>query len=75
MIESLGLGFFGAVVLIIGQWTTNDNNLYTSVLGLMNTLDGVVKISRMKLTFIVGIISTIDVYKRQTLHRSIHEQV
>ena len=34
MIESLGLGFFGAVVLIIGQWTTNDNNLYTSVLGL-----------------------------------------
>ena len=67
MIESLGLGFFGAVVLIIGQWTTNDNNLYTSVLGLMNTLDGVVKISRMKLTFIVGIISTmiagLGVYK------------
>lgn len=59
MIESLGLGFFGAIVLIIGQWTTNDNNLYTSVLGLMNTLDGVVKISRMKLTFIVGIISTV----------------
>ena len=26
MIESLGMGVFGAVVLIIGQWTTNDNN-------------------------------------------------
>lgn len=67
MIEALGLGFFGAVVLVIGQWTTNDNNLYTSVLGLMNTLDGVVKIPRMKLTFIIGIISTmiaaLGVYK------------
>lgn len=67
MIEVLGLGFFGAIVLIIGQWTTNDNNLYTSVLGLMNTLDGIVKISRMKLTFIIGIISTmiaaLGVYK------------
>lgn len=59
MIESLGLGVLGAIVLIIGQWTTNDNNLYTSVLGLMNTLDGVVKISRMKLTIIIGLISTV----------------
>lgn len=67
MIEALGLGFFGAIVLIIGQWTTNDNNLYTSVLGLMNTLDGIVAISRMKLTFIIGVISTmiagLGVYK------------
>lgn len=67
MIEALGLGFFGAIVLIIGQWTTNDNNLYTSVLGLMNTLDGIVKISRIKLTFIIGVISTmiatLGVYK------------
>lgn len=58
MIESLGLGAFGAVVLIIGQWTTNDNNLYTSVLGLTNTLDGIVKIPRMRLSLIVGVIST-----------------
>lgn len=58
MIISLGLGLFGAVVLIIGQWTTNDNNLYTSALGLMNTLDGVSKIPRMRLTLIIGLIST-----------------
>lgn len=67
MIEYLGLGIFAALVLIIGQWTTNDNNLYTSVLGLTNTLDGVVNIPRMRLTFIVGIISTaiagLGVYK------------
>ena len=49
MILSLGLGLFGALVLIIGQWTTNDNNLYTSVLGLMNTLDGISKVPRMLL--------------------------
>lgn len=47
MILSLGLGLFGALVLIIGQWTTNDNNLYTSVLGLMNTLDGISKVPRI----------------------------
>lgn len=58
MIESLGMGVFGAVVLIIGQWTTNDNNLYTSVLGLTNTLDGIIKIPRMRLSLIIGVIST-----------------
>lgn len=67
MIMSLGLGVFGAVVLVIGQWTTNDNNLYTSVLGLMNTLDGVSGIPRMKLTLVLGAISTaiaaLGVYK------------
>ena len=41
MIESLDMGILGAVGLIICQWTTNDNNLYTSVLGVTNTLDGI----------------------------------
>lgn len=67
MVLTLGLGIFGAIVLVIGQWTTNDNNLYGSALGLMNTLDGVSKIPRMKLTFILGAISTaiaaLGVYK------------
>ncbi len=67
MVLTLGLGIFGALVLVIGQWTTNDNNLYGSVLGLMNTLDGVSKIPRMKLTLILGAISTaiaaLGVYK------------
>ncbi len=67
MIGSLGLGIFGALVLILGQWTTNDNNLYSSVLGLSNSLEGIKEIPRMRLSFIVGIISTaiaaIGVYK------------
>ena len=54
MVLTLGLGIFGALVLALGQWTTNDNNLYGSVLSLMNTLDGVSKIPRMKLTFPAG---------------------
>lgn len=58
MVLTLGLGIFGALVLVLGQWTTNDNNLYGSVLGLMNTLDGVSKIPRMKLTFLLGAVST-----------------
>lgn len=58
MIATLGLGIFGVIVLVIGQWTTNDNNLYGSALGLMNTLDGISKIPRMRLTFIIGAIST-----------------
>lgn len=67
MIIKLGLGIFATIVLVVGQWTTNDNNLYGSVLGLMNTLDGVSKIPRMKLTLILGAISTalaaLGVYK------------
>lgn len=58
MIVSLGMGIMGAIVLVVGQWQTNDNNLYTSVLGLMNSLDGVSKIPRMRLTMIIGVIST-----------------
>src|SRR5699024_9521922 len=32
----LGLGFGALIVLILAQWTTNDNNLYTSSLSLSN---------------------------------------
>ncbi|MCG8482903.1 MAG: cytosine permease [Clostridia bacterium] len=58
MLGSLGMGVIGAIVLIISQWTTNDNNLYQSVLGLSNTLQGASKLPRWKLTVIVGLIST-----------------
>ena len=59
MVLSLGMGLFGTFVLVVAQWTTNDNSLYMSTLGLMNSLDGVVKIPRMRMTLLVGIISTI----------------
>ena len=58
MIEDLNMGILGAVGLIICQWTTNDNNLYTSVLGVTNLLDGIVKIPRIRLSVIIGLIST-----------------
>ena len=58
MIEDLNMGILGAVGLIICQWTTNDNNLYTSVLGVTNMLDGIVKIPRIRLSVIIGLIST-----------------
>lgn len=59
MISNLGLGFIAAIVLILAQWTTNDNNLYSSVLGLSNALEGKVPYVRWKLTLVVGLISTV----------------
>lgn len=52
---SLGLGFPALVILIMAQWTTNDNNLYTSSLGLSNTLN----IPKKKITLVAGILATI----------------
>lgn len=58
LINRLGFGYIAAFVLIVATWTTNDNNLYQSVLGISNALDGVVKVPRIALTVVVGIIST-----------------
>ena len=57
MLGTLNMGVIAALVLIVAQWTTNDNNLYSSVLGIANALEGVVKYTRWKLTLIVGLIS------------------
>lgn len=59
MIGTLGFGSIGAFVLIAAQWTTNDNNLYQAVLGLVNAIKDRYQISRLKLTLFVGIVSTI----------------
>lgn len=59
MISRLGLGIIAAIVLILAQWTTNDNNLYSSVLGLSNAIDGKIPYVRWKLTLVVGLISTV----------------
>ncbi len=58
-ITQCGLGVLAAFILIVSTWTTNDNNLYSSVLGITNALDGKVKMPRWLLTVIVGIISTL----------------
>lgn len=51
----LGLGVAALLVLILAQWTTNDNNLYTSSLGLANVFN----IERNKIVIIVGVIGSI----------------
>lgn len=51
----LGLGLPALLVLILAQWTTNDNNLYTSSLGLAN----VFKIERNKIVIIVGVVGSV----------------
>lgn len=58
LINMLGFGYFAAVILIIATWTTNDNNLYQSVLGLANCLEGRVKVARWKITVVAGICAT-----------------
>jgi len=50
---SLGLGFPALIVLILAQWTTNDNNLYTSSLGLAN----IINVSKKKITLVSGILA------------------
>lgn len=53
---SLGLGVLGLFILIISQWTTNDNNLYSSSLGLLQIIPHVKK---AYITAALGIAGTI----------------
>jgi cytosine permease len=53
--QYLGLGFVGFVVLMLAQWTTNDSNLYSSVLALNN----IFRIKRWKMTIIAGILASL----------------
>ncbi len=53
---ALGLGFPALLVLIGAQWSTNDNNLYTSSLGIANIL---VKIPKKWITLAIGLVATI----------------
>lgn len=52
---AMGLGAAALIILILAQWTTNDNNLYTASLGLAN----VIPVNKKKLVIITGIIATI----------------
>ncbi len=52
---SLGLGFPALIVLIAGQWTTNDNNLYTSSLGLSN----IFKAKKSRIVLLGGSLATL----------------
>ena len=52
---AMGLGVFALIILILAQWTTNDNNLYTASLGLANCI----KASKHKIVIVTGVIATI----------------
>jgi cytosine permease len=50
-----GLGLLGFIALLLAQWTTNDNNLYSAVLALNN----IIRWEKWKLTIIVGLLSSL----------------
>lgn len=52
---SLGWGTAAMLVLILAQWTTNDNNLYSSALGFSVIFQ---KIPKLYLTIAAGVIGT-----------------
>ncbi len=49
--EFAGLGFFGFLVIGLAQWTTNDSNLYSSVLAFNNLC----RMERWRLTIFLGL--------------------
>ncbi len=49
--QYLGLGFVGFFVLLLAQWTTNDSNIYSSVLALNN----IFRFKRWKITIAAGL--------------------
>lgn len=51
----LGLGIPALAVLILAQWTTNDNNLYTSSLGLSN----IIPVNRSYISIAIGILGSV----------------
>lgn len=58
MINILGFGYIAAFIIIVATWTTNDNNLYQSTLGLTNTFHGQLKLPRWVITAICGVFAT-----------------
>lgn len=52
---ALGLGIVALIILILAQWTTNDNNIYTASLGLSNCLP----FPKKKIVIVTGIVATI----------------
>jgi len=51
----LGFGLVGFVVLLLAQWTTNDSNLYSSVLALNNLF----RVKRWKMAVAAGFLASL----------------
>lgn len=52
---AIGLGIPAVLIIILGQWTTNDNNLY---LASINATAALPKLDKSQMVLIVGILST-----------------
>ncbi len=52
--EFAGLGFLGFLAITFAQWTTNDSNLYSSVLAFNN----LIRLKRWKLTLFLGLLGS-----------------
>jgi cytosine permease len=52
---ALGLGVWAFLVLVLAQWTTNDNNLYTASLGSSN----IIKVPKRWHVLVMGVIGTV----------------
>ncbi len=53
---TLGWGMFAMLVLILAQWTTNDNNIYSASLGFSIVFT---KVPKYKLAIATGVVGTI----------------
>lgn len=53
-----GLGMSSLVMLILAQWTTNDNNLYSTTLALIN----LIPLKKWMLAVILGVLASIAAY-------------
>lgn len=51
---AMGLGVAALLILILAQWTTNDNNLYTASLGLSNCLP----FPKKRIVVVTGLLAT-----------------
>ncbi len=51
----LGIGLGALILIIFGQWTTNDNNLYNGALAFANTI----KVKKSKITIVMGLIGAV----------------
>lgn len=42
-LQLLGMGTIGLLIVVLGQWTSNDNNLYSAALAIINVKPGINK--------------------------------
>lgn len=54
----LGLGVMPLFIVILAQWTSNDNNLYSASLGVTNICD----IPKWKVAIFLGVVATLIAY-------------